>query len=585
MTLQNQEAQSLYLQALTAHNSGDIDHAEKLYRQILRSFPQLDPVLSNLGAILVGRKKLKEAIKVLEKAIKVNPNSPEALMNLAAAHKGLGKKKKAIHLYEQAIQKAPERPEAHFNLGNMQFEGGSPNEAAASFSEAIRLAPGFSSAHFNLGNVHYALGRPAEAAVSYRKTLDLMPDFGGALVNLGHVLADLGKGEEALGCYDRLIELEPKDARGHRYKGKALLDLGHLEAAETQLKQALTVVPEDLEAKVLLGTVYMTQNEREAAIAEFEAVLDIDPDNEYAERNYRRLLSRTLPAWHFTMLADEHRNQAYQDALNKAVKRDMLVLDIGAGSGLLSMMAAKAGAKEVIGCEMLPQLAKVATDIVAKNKYQHQVKILSKKSTDLIVGEDLPGKANLLVSEILDGGLLGEGVLPTLRHAKEHLLTPEATLIPARAAVWGILIEIPERRKVNPIKKVSGFDLSLFDRFRSSDEPKGVFLDYEPYQALSVPFPISDIDFYHLPPPAPEEKPIIIDLEPEAFKAGIAHGVAFWFDLYLDDEIMVSSRPGGELKHWGQACYFFDRDVRVKPGRKLPIQILQSDKMFQAFLR
>ena len=581
MTLQSQEANALYVQALTAHNSGDVETAEKLYRQILRSFPRLDPVLSNLGAILVGKNKLKEAAKVLEKALKVNPNSMEAMMNLAAIQKRQGKQKKALAMYLEVVKKAPDRADARFNLGNMQYESGDHEAAIQSFTEAVERSPGFASAHFNLGNVYYSTGKPESAAAAYRKTLELAPKFGGALVNLGHVLADLGQLETALETYDQLIELEPEDSRGFRYKGKALLDLGKLSEARTELENALKINPEDLEARVLLGNVWMAKGENEAAINEFDAVLEVDGTNEYAERNLRRLLSRTIPGWHFTMLADEKRNEAYYESIKAAVTSETLVLDIGTGSGLLAMMAAKAGAKEVVGCEMLPQLAKVAEEIIEDNKLEQQIRIIPKKSTDLKVGEDLPRKADLLVSEILDGGLLGEGVIPTIRHAQQHLLTPEARLIPARAAVYAILVEMPDRRRVNPIGKISGFDLSFFDRFRSADEPKGVFLDYEPYKALSLPFLVSEIDFYHLPPPAPEEKPIQIELETEASREGVVHGVAFWFDLFLDDETLVSSKPGGELKHWGQACFFLERDLRVKPGKKVRLIARQSEKMFQ----
>lgn len=52
-----------------------------------------------------------------------------------------------------------------------------------------------------------------------------------------------------------------------------------------------------------------------------------------------------------------------------------------------------------------------------------QVHVIHKRSTDLVVGEDMPERANVLVAEVFDTELIGEGALPTYSHAKKHLLT------------------------------------------------------------------------------------------------------------------------------------------------------------------
>ena len=97
-------------------------------------------------------------------------------------------------------------------------------------------------------------------------------------------------------------------------------------------------------------------------------------------------------AYHFPMIADEGRNRPFDRALIAAVSafkrahggRGPRVLDIGSGSGLLAMMAARAGASEVHSLEMVPALAAVAKHIVAANGYSDTVHVHRALSTDRV---------------------------------------------------------------------------------------------------------------------------------------------------------------------------------------------------------
>ena len=134
-----------------------------------------------------------------------------------------------------------------------------------------------------------------------------------------------------------------------------------------------------------------------------------------------------IPRWHFAMLNDVDRNHAFETAIKYVVHPNSTVLDIGAGSGLLAMMAARHGASYVTSCEMIQPIAHIAQKIIAINGFQDQIKIVPKKSDELIVGLDLPKRADLLITETVDCGLVGEGILPIIRHARqeEGLLRPQ----------------------------------------------------------------------------------------------------------------------------------------------------------------
>jgi hypothetical protein len=242
------------------------------------------------------------------------------------------------------------------------------------------------------------------------------------------------------------------------------------------------------------------------------------------------------------------------------------VLEIGAGSGILAMMASRAGAERVTTCEANPALADVARRIVAANGFAERVSVVGRKSTQVEVGRDLPRPADLLIMEIFDSVLLGEGVLPSLDDARARLLQPGARVLPQRARVYAAAVEIPGLRRVNPIRRIAGFDLSPFEVF-SNPAGQMVELGAEPHRLLTAPFPVFDFDFRAPVPNAGEYR-----VEVPATSAGAVHAVAIWYDLFLDDTNVMTTAPGVERNHWKQAVDFLPADIAVTAGRKLAVQ-------------
>lgn len=115
------------------------------------------------------------------------------------------------------------------------------------------------------------------------------------------------------------------------------------------------------------------------------------------------------------MLHDTERNQKYYMAINAAIKKmhsenkKANVLDIGTGTGLLSMMAVKCGADSVTACEAFKPVAQCAKQIMKANGFADQIKLIAKNSLDLKVGSlgDMKERANILVTEVFDTELIG----------------------------------------------------------------------------------------------------------------------------------------------------------------------------------
>lgn len=276
------------------------------------------------------------------------------------------------------------------------------------------------------------------------------------------------------------------------------------------------------------------------------------------------------------MLSDHARNRAFETAIRSAVSSETRVLDIGTGSALLAMMAARAGAEAVVACEADPDIATVARQVVRHNGFQDQIQIVNKNSVELNADFDLE-PVDLIVAEVLDPVVIGEGVLPTLRHAVNHLLKPGGRVIPARATLFAGLLELPRLRQVNPVGDVCGFDLSAFDRFRNPAAAVGLRLDHEPHRFLSEPFVVETFDFYQVPPEATNQKPHFADIHVPIIADGHVQAVVCWFDVWLNDDIVLSSKPSDGRSHWEQAAQFLPEDKAVSKADAITVAYGRND--------
>lgn len=266
-----------------------------------------------------------------------------------------------------------------------------------------------------------------------------------------------------------------------------------------------------------------------------------------------------LPGWYAPMLADEPRNEAYREAIARALaaRPADLVLDIGAGCGLLSMMAAEAGAPRVVGCESDPVIAEAGRQVIARNGLDGPVTLLTRDCRQLAVPTDLPRRADLALFELFDCSLIGEGVLHVLAFAREHLLAPTARLVPCAARLRAMLVEYR-------VDRLWDVDVNLLNPYRAPTAFANVDATRLDWRALSEPFDVFSFDFARAGP-TPDE--IALDLRASA--AGTVGAVLFWFDLGLDDAHWLSNAPGTAL-HWKQGLQALP-ELRVENGAALPL--------------
>jgi precorrin-6B methylase 2 len=145
------------------------------------------------------------------------------------------------------------------------------------------------------------------------------------------------------------------------------------------------------------------------------------------------------PVEHARMLHDDRRTNDYIAALRQAVRPGDIVLDIGTGSGVLAIAAARAGAAHVYAVEA-SDIADVAARVFVANAVQERVTLIRGWSRDT----ELPEPADVLVAEVIGNEPLEEEILETTLDARRRLLKPNARLIPHTLELVARPLLIPE---------------------------------------------------------------------------------------------------------------------------------------------
>ncbi|XP_018409754.1 PREDICTED: putative protein arginine N-methyltransferase 9 isoform X1 [Nanorana parkeri] len=461
--------------------------------------------------------------------------------------------------------------EARAAAGRKSHKGRSAAGQAASRRELISLS--VHSAEQCLRDHDYGT-----AYAHYLLVLSLAPElkqdfketFQYALFKWAEELYALNRNQDLFNCYEQAFELYPNDDVICNSMGEQLFRLGF----------------------------------RDEAAGYFYKALKLNPDSAEAKENFYRVANWLVERWHFIMLNDKKRNLMYQRAIEKAVQAGCrTVLDIGTGTGILSMFAKRVGASHVYACELSRTMYDLACEVVAANEMQGGIKLLHMKSHDIQVPEHIPEKISLVVTETVDAGLFGEGILESLIHAwKNLLLEPKnkdfhseryGQVIPAGAVVLGMALECPEIRKHHRVfvKEVAGVKLGVQFSSPVHSGPKNddVAEPYSTekmsrvpggYKALSQPFQALTVDFNSLQDLESIASGKTCRISVQIHEQGQLDCFITWFVLHLDEEHSLSTEPSEETC-WEQAVFPIQNlpadGYLVKPGDIVVVDVSCPD--------
>ncbi|CAI5535707.1 unnamed protein product [Closterium sp. Naga37s-1] len=164
---------------------------------------------------------------------------------------------------------------------------------------------------------------------------------------------------------------------------------------------------------------------------------------------------------HEEMLKDAVRTKTYEAAIcgSTFLFKDKVVMDVGAGTGILSLFAAKAGAKKVYAMEC-SEIAECAREIVAANHMDHIITVIKGKVEDVELPEG--EKVDVIISEWMGYFLLYESMLDTVLFARDKWLANGGIVLPDHCSLYLMAIEDAEykQEKIHFWQSVYGFDMS-----------------------------------------------------------------------------------------------------------------------------
>lgn len=243
-----------------------------------------------------------------------------------------------------------------------------------------------------------------------------------------------------------------------------------------------------------------------------------------------------------SLLLDKARCDAYREAIHRTVKPDDVVVDLGAGTGLLSFFALQAGARHVYAIEM-SRIADAAAELIEANGFQDRITLIRKNSKKV----RLPERCDVLVTETLSAFCFdAENIIEFVVDARERFLKPGARIIPESADTFLMPFSsdafgagrLPPRYYDLDFKPFSKRLFKSYGIVRASGQP---------FVALSLPAPIYHIDFRkdtHNPGKTFTPFRIIAD--------GRLDGFLGWFEARLCEGITLNNSPYLPLTHWWQ---------------------------------
>jgi predicted O-linked N-acetylglucosamine transferase (SPINDLY family) len=219
---------------------------------------------------------LTEAQKGYRLVLKKRPNHFDALHMLGVSEKQLGNHEAAMRMIKRALLVDPQSAPAYSNLGSLLIDLKRFEEAFASFDLAIQLDPCFVDAHYNRGNALFALGRFIEAVASFSKVVAIDPRHVNALNNCGNALHKVGQFVEAIMCFDQVIALDASYALAYINRGAACIESRRTDEAILYLDRAVVLAPGNVDAWINRGEALLRAYRLDEALASYDRVLELN---------------------------------------------------------------------------------------------------------------------------------------------------------------------------------------------------------------------------------------------------------------------------------------------------------------------
>jgi protein arginine N-methyltransferase 1 len=262
------------------------------------------------------------------------------------------------------------------------------------------------------------------------------------------------------------------------------------------------------------------------------------------------------------MIVDEQRIDAYARALEARVAPGAVVADLGAGSGIMALLACRAGASRVYAIEC-SDVIQVAREAAAANGYADRICFLQGTSREI----ELPERVDGIVWDLRGAMPIFRDALTSLIDARDRWLKPGGWLIAERDTLWAGLISSPRlyERHVAGWEHAQGFDFSAA-RGRAVNQSHGV--DVEVGELVVEPRQWASLEYLQVTHPN-----VSGTLGWTIDRPGVVHGLAVWFDTQTAGGFGLSNSPTSARHVYSQMLLPWPEPIDFTPGDGVRISL------------
>uniref|UniRef100_A0A9I9DAF9 Protein arginine N-methyltransferase 1.1 n=3 Tax=Cucumis melo TaxID=3656 RepID=A0A9I9DAF9_CUCME len=269
---------------------------------------------------------------------------------------------------------------------------------------------------------------------------------------------------------------------------------------------------------------------------------------------------------HEEMLKDTVRTKTYQNVIyqNKFLFKNKVVLDVGAGTGILSLFCAKAGAAHVYAVEC-SHMADMAKEIVETNGFSNVITVLKGKVEEI----ELPvSKVDIIISEWMGYFLLFENMLNTVLYARDKWLVDDGIVLPDKASLHLTAIEDADYKedKIEFWNSVYGFDMSCIKK-QALVEPLVDTVDQN--QIVTNCQLLKTMDISKM---APGDASFTAPFKLVAERDDYIHALVAYFDVSFTKchKLMgFSTGPRSRSTHWKQTVLYLEDVITICEGESI----------------
>uniref|UniRef100_F7DFT6 Protein arginine N-methyltransferase 3 n=1 Tax=Ornithorhynchus anatinus TaxID=9258 RepID=F7DFT6_ORNAN len=343
--------------------------------------------------------------------------------------------------------------------------------------------------------------------------------------------------------------------------------LKHTEARAQAAEAALARAREDLQRMKQFAQDFVMNADVRTSSSSSSAIADLQEDEDgvyFSSYGHYGI--------HEEMLKDKVRTESYRDFIyqNPHIFKDKVVLDVGCGTGILSMFAAKAGAKKVIGVDQ-SEILYQAMDIIRLNKLEDTITLVKGRIEEV----NLPvEKVDVIISEWMMAPLQGyfllfESMLDSVIYAKSKYLTKGGSVYPDICTIS--LVAVGDLNKhadrITFWDDVYGFNMSCM---KKAVIPEAVVEVLDPKTLISESCVIKRIDCHTASVPDLE---FSSDFTLKITKTAVCTAIAGYFDIFFEKNchkrVLFSTGPQSTKTHWKQTVFLFEKPVSIKTGDTL----------------